>query len=1021
VKPRSRAREAAAGGDQQPLALDPETSDPPASHTPTPRGRPGPRPAPGAAGPSADAILEPLNEAQRSAVTHSGGPLLILAGAGTGKTQVVTRRIAWLIATKRARPEEILALTYTDKAAAEMETRVDELVPYGFVGATISTFHAFGDRLLREHALELGLTSRLRVDTPAEILVFLRERLFELGLERYLPLGRPDEHLKALLQLFDQARDEDVSPEAYRAFAEGLTEAAGDDPAKLDRARAEVEKATAYAHFQKLLHEHGRFDFGSQISLALRLLRERAYLRREYQDRFRFILVDEFQDTNHVQFELVRLLAGARGNVTVVGDDDQSIYRFRGAKVENLMGFVQAFPGAQVIVLQQNYRSRQRILDLAYRLIRHNDPHRLEAALGYDKRLDSAREGEGVVEHRHFATADDEAETVAAEISEAVAAGTLRPRDFAILARMHLGLDPFAQALHQRGVRFRRVSMRGLYARPEVQLCLNVLRTLADPSDPTPAYLVLGHSLFGADAVDIARLGATARRRNRDFMKLAAETLGAGDDLAAETSAALARWLALHADLARTALSRPTSEVLYAFITDSGLLESLTAREDLEALESVQNLHKLFGIVTRVGPLLQADRVDHFIRHLDLLIDMGDDPAVAEIDADEDAVHLLTAHNAKGLEFPVVYMAQLVESRFPQNPRGETLPFPPELRHGDPDGKDGHYREERRLFYVGMTRAKDRLVLCHAAGYGGQRTLKTSRFVAEALMLTAAPKGPPPATALESIARFAPAPAPAGLAPAPLADDHPLTLSHSQIDDWLTCPLKYRFAHVANVPLGNDPRAMYGIAVHHALRIYHQHRLKGLPIDAEAVVAAFEGGWSSEGFYSREHEERRLEEGREALRRFVAREDRQPVPLAVERTFRFRVGPNTVEGRWDRIDERPGGIVLVDYKTAEIDDAPQATKRAQESVREGQLGLYALAYREMYAAVPAAAELHFVGPGTVGAAAVKNESLEKAADRVFDAGKGIRAGRFEPTPSQRVCAFCPYSRFCAHSAIRSRG
>jgi DNA helicase-2/ATP-dependent DNA helicase PcrA len=400
---------------------------------------------------------------------------------------------------------------------------------------------------------------------------------------------------------------------------------------------------------------------------------------------------------------------------------------------------------------------------------------------------------------------------------------------------------------------------------------------------------------------------------------------------------------------------------------------------------------------------------------------MGDDPAAAEIETDEDAVSLLTAHNAKGLEFPVVYLVQLAEGRFPQWGRGDAMPFPPELRKGEPDDKEARYREERRLFYVGMTRARDRLVLSHADDYGGMRAYKPSRFVAEALLLVAPPRGPRAASALESIARHAPPVLSDPSTPTPLADDHPLTLSHSQIDDYLTCPLKYRFANVANVPLATDPRAMYGIAIHHALRVYQQHGLKGLPIHADDVVAAFEGAWSSEGFYSREHEERRLEEGREALRRFVARAEREPVPLAVERSFKFRIGPTTVQGRWDRVDEREEGIVLVDYKTSELEDPAEADKRAQDDVRKGQLGLYALAYRETYGVTPAAAELHFVGPGTAGRAEVKAEHLENAADRIFEAGRGIRAAAFPPKPDPRVCVFCPYSRFCPHSAARSRG
>jgi DNA helicase II / ATP-dependent DNA helicase PcrA len=787
-------------------------------------------------------------------------------------------------------------------------------------------------------------------------------------------------------------------------------------------------------------------DFGSQISLALRLLRERAHLRRELQGRYRYILVDEFQDINHVQFELVKLLAGgAPGpagptawsgpcNLTAVGDDDQSIYRFRGAKVENLLGFLDDFPGARVLLLRENYRSGQHILDLAHRLIRANDPERLEARLGYDKSLHAQRGSEAVVEHRSFATASDEAETVAAEIAAAVAAGG-HPRDFAVLARAHDSLEPFALALKGAGVRFRRVGLRGLYSRPEVHLCLNVLRTLADPDDGAAAHFALGDPLFGADPVDLARLSAAARRAHRGLLAVAVEAATGTPELAESTREAIRRFADLHRRLAASALRRPTAEVLYQFVTESGLLGRLAADDSAEATERVLNLNRLFSIVTRVGPLLRQDRVAQFMGHLDLLIEMGDDPAAAAIESEEDAVHLLTVHNAKGLEFPVVYLVHLVEGRFPSRRRAEALPFPPELRKvraDDPgvphaDGgrdllelaREEHFREERRLFYVGMTRARDRLVLTHAADYGGKRPHKPSRFVIEALGLPSPPKGGAPVSALESIGRHAPAPedAPPELAPVPPGQS--LRISYGQVDDYLTCPLKYRYAHVAQVPLGSNPAVMYGIAVHHAIKVYHQHRMKGLPLTTDDVISALEDAWSSEGFYSREHEERRLEEGRDTLRRFVAREEaRREVPLAIERDFRFRLGNDLVVGRWDRIDERPEGIVLVDYKTSEVGEPEKASERAKHDLEDGQLGLYALAYRESTGVLPARAELHFVGPGTVGSGEVKPAHLERAHERVAKAAAGIRSAQFPPKPDQRNCGYCPYSRFCIHSAAR---
>ncbi len=976
--------------------------------------------APGAAG-STSEILEGLNPEQRAAVTHGEGPLLIVAGAGTGKTAVLTRRIAWLIATKRARPEEILALTFTDKAATEMETRVDRLVPYGYVGATLSTFHAFCDRLVRQHAIELGLTHQLRVESRAEILVFLRERVFELGLARYLPLGSPDQHLQSLLALFDRARDEDVSPAQYLAFAQRLAADAEDDEQR-DRAESQLELARAYANYERIMLEHGRIDFGSQIGLALRLLRERPYLRREIQDQYRYVLVDEFQDTNHVQFELVQLLAGARSNLTVVGDDDQSIYCFRGAKVENLMGFVETHPDARVVLLRSNYRSGQNILDHAHRLIQFNNPERFEARdpVRFDKRLEAVRPGPGVVEHLSFDTGSSEVDAIAAEIAEGVEGGRAA-RDFAVLARTHAHLDPMALALQARGVRFQRGSTVGLYRRPEVLLCLAVLRTLADPESGTAAFQVFADPLFAVDAVDLARLCAAAQARNRGLLRVAAEAAAApAPDLAPESVAAIRRYAALHQRLAVAAARRPSYEVLYEFAAESGLLQQLSEEQSAEAAERAQNLNKLFGIVQRVGSLLKHDRVIHFIGHLDLLIAAGDDPSAAVVENDEDAVRLLTAHNAKGLEFPVVYLIGLTENRFPTTIRSDALPFPPELlrRHGD--AREDHYREERRLFYVGMTRAQDRLVLSHAADYGGRATMKPSRFVVEALKLPVPPKTRRPATALEHIQRYAPVAEPAAPELAPLPPDQPLRVSHGQINDYLTCPLKYRYAHVMKVPLGSDPLTMYGIAMHHAIKVYLRHRLKGLPIAADDVVAAFESAWSSEGFYSREHEELRLEEGRRALRGFVAREEASPrTPLAVEMDFKFPIGIDVMVGRFDRIDETPEGIVLVDYKTSEVEEPGKAAERAAKSLKNEQLGLYALAYWETRKVLPARVELNFVGSGVVGSAPVTLAPIERARARVRTATAGIRAAQFPADPDQRKCGDCPYSRFCPHSAARA--
>src|SRR5262245_45120872 len=399
-------------------------------------------------------ILTDLNPAQVEAVIHDQGPLLIVAGAGTGKTTVLTRRIAYLIATRRARPEEILALTFTDKAALEMEERVDVLVPYGYADVRISTFHAFGDWLLREHALELGLTPAFRVLNRAEQVLFLRTHLFELPLEHFRPLGDPTRHLQVLTGLFGRAKDEDVAPEAYLAHAATVaaeSDAHPGDAERRDLAARTLELARAYAAYQDLMAREGFVDFGDQISLALRLFRERPYVLGNYQKRFRYVLVDEFQDTNHAQFELVKLLAARHRNVTVVGDDDQAIFRFRGASMSNILGFRATYPDSSRVVLDRNYRSGQRVLDAAYRPIQHNSD-RLEKDRECGRKLVADAGPGGDPAHQAYETVPREADAVARAIEEEVGAGRRGYRDFAILVRANADADPFLRSLNMHGI-----------------------------------------------------------------------------------------------------------------------------------------------------------------------------------------------------------------------------------------------------------------------------------------------------------------------------------------------------------------------------------------------------------------------------------------------------------------------------------------------------------------------------------------------------------------------------------------
>ncbi len=1023
------------------------------------------------------ALLDGLNTEQRRAVTHGDGPLLVVAGAGTGKTQVITRRIAWLIATRRARPSEILALTFTDKAAEEMQLRVDQLVPYGYADTAISTFHAFGDRLIREFAFELGLAPDVRVLSRPEVVVFMRERLFELALAEYMPLGDPTRFLGALASLFARCRDEDVSPEAYGAHARLLsgraaelaTAAAGAGAGEIDRdaaaaaadlARRQVELAAAFGTYTRLMREHGAIDFGDQVSLGLQLLRDSAAARESLQARYRYILVDEFQDTNRAQSELVALLAERHRNVTVVGDDDQSIYRFRGAAISNILEFRERYRGARTVVLRRNYRSLAPILDGAHRLIRFNDPDRLEVKVGISKRLVPERVDRTAAPIRHhaFGTAGDEADWIAAEIRRRVDAGA-RPRDHAVLVRANADADAVLRSLNTVALPWRFSGTSGLYARPEVRLLLALLRAVADTSSSVDVFALAASERYAIPAGDLAEVAGSARRRHRSLFEVL-EEVGAQPGLLRLTQPGRVALAKLTADLRRyreLAQRRPAGEVLYAFLRDTGWLADLAGATSLAAEEQLANVGRFFDIIRTQSALLADDRAVFLARHLQTLIEAGDDPATADPDPDVDAVHVMTVHKAKGLEFPVVFLPGLVADRFPARSRREQLALPIELVDEVLPEGDGHLQEERRLFYVAMTRARDELVLSHSAETAGGRARRVSPFVVEALDLPTAGFGgeafPSATHATGPLARIAAAEPRAEVPEAERVPvEGPLMLSHSAIDNYLSCPLRYKYAQVVRVPTTPHHSMIYGMALHQAVQEFHRSQSRAKPLSEAELLAVFDAAWSNEGFVSREHETARLEAGRATLRRF--RESQlQPssvVPAWVEREFAFALGGDRVRGRFDRVDIVPVAgasaeitgltqpdhmpsvfradviepmlellgpeeVTITDYKSSDVRDPAVAKQRARDSL---QLQIYAMAYEAMTGRLPDAVQLHFLDSGLVGRAEVEPARLEKARAKIATAAAGIRARDYTPKPSVLACTYCPFRDICPSSAAR---
>ena len=803
---------------------------------------------------------------------------MIIAGAGTGKTTVITRRIAYLIAEKLAKPGEILALTFTDKAASEMEARVDVLVPYGFVDVTLSTFHAFGDRVLRDQAIDLGLRPDYRVISLAEQIIFFREHIFEFPLKYYKSLGDPTKHIEALVNVISRAKDEDVSPEEFLKGMKGKGGRSREEQGK------QIEVARVYKKYQELKAEKGLVDFGDQVNLTLKLFREHPSILKEYQKRYKFILVDEFQDTNYAQFELLKLLAGKAANLTVVGDDDQSIYKFRGAAISNILSFEKVYKKCKKIVLVKNYRSTQIILDTARRLIKFNDPERLEVKAKVDKKLVAqSRETGKRVEHLHFDRVTSEADWVAKKIKES----EYPLKEIAILVRSNADAEPFRQSLNMLGIPHQFSGGGGLYVFPEIKLMVSFLRVIGDPADSVSLYDLALSEVYQLNPLDLQKMNTFASRRNLTLHHVFTH-LGEFDilsDIKDENRATIQKIMEDIQHYLGFAKQKTTGEVLYKFLKKSGYLGKLTKEVSVENENRLKNIAQFFEKVREFKEVAEVDRVSEFVKYLNILKEAGDDPESARPDFDVDAVNVLTVHKAKGLEFSVVFLVSLVADKFPVRTRKHPIELPKELIKEEVPAGDFHLMEERRLFYVGMTRAKRELYLTSAVDYGGKRDRKVSQFVLEALDIPKADISVLKKPALAQIELFG-APEPALPQERKRSKEEIIPLSHYQIDDYLTCPLKYKYIHILRVPLLPNHQIIYGKALHQAVQAYFTAKKNKQKFTEKQLLDTFTNNWSSEGFISRSHEEQRFAKGKEALKKFYKDEKKRGrIPKYVEEEF----------------------------------------------------------------------------------------------------------------------------------------
>lgn len=630
-------------------------------------------------------MIDDLNGPQREAVLHKGGPLLIVAGAGSGKTAVLTRKVAHLLRQEEVSPFSILAITFTNKAADELKNRVATLVGGIAERMWIGTFHSTCVRVLRREAPRVGYKSSFTIydSGDSDRLIGFVMRDLDIDAKKMKP--------SAMHHAIGRAKDELIDPVTYEAQASNWMER---------------QVAVVYREYQKRLGQANAFDFDDLINTCVRVFREFPEVLARYREMWQHIFVDEFQDTNAAQFELIRLLGAPAGNVYVVGDMDQSVYSFRGADYRNLGRFEEAFPGARVILLEQNYRSTQHILSAANALILHNH-HRKPKNLWTD-----AGAGELII-HHYAESEHDEAAFVATEIKRLRESDGYRYKDAAIFYRTNAQSRVIEEIFTRYGVPYRIIGGLRFYERKEVKDILAYLKVLVNPADTVSLKRILNTPRRGIGDRTVAELEAQAAVTDKTLYDVI-ESASHEGVVNKRALGGLGEFTHLMMELRTYMQEGAGLRTLVEVVCErSGYMAELESDRSIEALGRVENLKELGGFAGEFSERATDSTLDDFLAQISLVSEQDD------YDEEEAAVTLMTLHIAKGLEFPIVFMVGLEDGVFPHM-----------RSFGDPK----ELEEERRLAYVGVTRAKERLYLTHAwhrSLWGGAGYNPPSRFLKE--------------------------------------------------------------------------------------------------------------------------------------------------------------------------------------------------------------------------------------------------------------------------------------------------
>jgi len=968
--------------------------------------------------------LTKLNKEQKEAVLHEKGPLLIVAGAGTGKTTVITQRIINLIEKGLAKPEEILAVTFTEKAASEMEERVDKGLEFGYVDLWISTFHAFCEKVLRENALDIGLSPDFKLLDSTSGWLLARQNLDKFDLNYYKALGNPTKFIQALISHFSHCKDQEIYPEDYLEYADKLK--TRDDAPDDEETERIKEVANAYHVYQQILLENSCLDFGDLINYCLKLFKKRPNILRKYRERFKYVLVDEFQDTNWSQYELIKLLAEPANNLTVCADDDQAIYRWRGASFSNIMLFKKDFPDAKQIALIKNYRSCQNILDKSYTFIKQNDPDRLEFQAKIDKKLVAGIEGKGTIEHIHAKNIDTEVGEVVKKILEILKRDKEASyNDFAILVRANDSAVPFIKALERANLPYQFLASRGLYSKPVILDIISYFKLLDNYHEGTAVYRILNLPFLEIPEQDISTITLYSHKKTKSVFE-ALEELALMPTISAKTQKEVAFILALIQKHSLLAREKGVCELLVTFLNDSGYLKYLVKNNQEDKIDLITQFYeklKSFEEST-LEPYLK-----NFMQELNMELESGEEGKL-KFDPEQgpDMIKVMTIHGSKGLEFKYVFIVSMVDKRFPSIERKDPIELPEDLiKDIKPEG-DVHLQEERRLCYVAMTRAKKELYFTSAEDYGGQRAKKLSRFLTEMSALGGPALGGKEISTIKENPLFTVKPTPAQRLKAKTQPQYlPPHFSYSQLAAFGKCPLQYKFNFILKVPIKGKSVFSFGKTMHGTLYdflklanqadsvqqedLFSKKSAKKNVIKFEELEKLYEKNWIDEWYESKKNKDEYYKKGKEILKDFYKKFCDNPPTilkvnggLALEMPFNLKIGEHTIYGVIDRIDDSKDGLTIIDYKTGQSKDRLDADAKEQ-------LLIYQIAAQEVLHLKPQKLSYCYLDDGKMASFLGSDLDIENQKTKILGEIEKIKNSEFDATPGWQ-CQYCDFKDIC---------